>query len=414
VALHYAYGEAVAVLNSFSVTARRSKAIDEAFVAARAEGFAEFDASLKGTRVPKLYAEAAQALLGAKDLVVFVGGEGVTLAQHGELMQAAANLLILTGHAGRANNGLIPVWPGANMQGALDMGFGPGATSNLIAQRPAMWVLAEADPVAEDARMAEVLAGAEFVVLASQFMTPTAEKAHVLLPVQSFAEREGTFTNGLRRVQRFYMAQTPLEGTLPAWKVFAHVSAHMPGGAKPRIAPSLVMRDITQHVLRYAEMSYPNLAHVEPQFPLVGGHDLYYGGTAYTNHGGLGVQWATNAEREKYSLTVRPVNVARPRFDGLAAVPVRLLYNREPLFAPSTVMHQRVPAPYVELNAGDAEVLGIAEGDAVILTADGVQLAAQARVNGHTPAGTVLVPQRLGATPIPGTLAECAVQKMEG
>jgi len=201
---------------------------------------------------------------------------------------------------------------------------------------------------------------------------------------------------------------------LPAWKVFAHVSAHMPGGAKPRIAPSLVMRDITQHVLRYAEMSYPNLAHVEPQFPLVGGHDLYYGGTAYTNHGGLGVQWATNAEREKYSLTVRPVNVARPRFDGLAAVPVRLLYNREPLLAPSTVMHQRVHAPYVELNAGDAEVLGIAEGDAVILTADGVQLAAQARVNGHTPAGTVLVPQRLGATPIPGTLAECAVQKMEG
>ncbi|MEP0761406.1 MAG: molybdopterin-dependent oxidoreductase [Chloroflexota bacterium] len=414
VALHYPYGEAVAVLNSFAVMARRSNAIDEAFVAARAEGLAEFEASLKGTRDPKPYAEAAQALLGAKDLVVFVGGEGVTPEQHGELMQAAANLLIITGHAGRANNGLIPVWPGANMQGALDMGFGPQATRDLIARRPAVWVIAEADPVAEDARMAEVLTSAEFVVLATQFRTPTAERAHVLLPVQSFAEREGTSTNGMRRVQRFYMAQTPLEGTLPAWKVFAHVSAHLPGGAKPRIAPGLVMRDITQHVLRYAEMSYPNLAHVEPQFPLVGGEDLYYGGTAYANHGGLGVQWATNAEKEKYNLTVRPVQASKPARNGLAAVPVRLLYNREPLFAPSTVMHRRVPSPYVELNTADAQTLGIADGDAVILTADGVQLAAQARVNSRAPAGAVLVPQRLGATPVPGTLAGCIVQKMEG
>lgn len=414
VALHYPYGEAVAVLNSFAVMARRGKAIDEEFVAARAEGFAEFDASLKGTRVPKPYAEAAQALLGAKDLIVFAGGEGVTLEQQGELMQAAANLLIITGHAGRANNGLIPVWPGANMQGALDMGFGPQATRDLIERRPAMWVIAEADPVAEDAQMTEALAGAEFVVLVTQFMTPTAEKAHVLLPVQSFAEREGTFTNGLRRVQRFYMAQTPLEGTLPAWKVFAHVSSHMPGGSKPRIAPALVMRDITQHVLRYAEMSYPNLAHVEPQFPPVGGEDMYYGGTAYANHGGLGVQWATNAEKKKYGLALRPVNVARPKRSRLAVVPVRRLYDREPLFVPSAVMHQRVPLPYIELNAGDAESLGIADGDAVILTADGVQMAAEARVNSRAPAGTVLVPQRLGATPIPGTLVGCVVQKMEG
>jgi anaerobic selenocysteine-containing dehydrogenase len=300
------------------------------------------------------------------------------------------------------------------MQGALDMGFGPQATRDLIARRPAVWVIAEADPVAEDARMAEVLTSAEFVVLATQFMTPTAERAHVLLPVQSFAEREGTSTNGMRRVQRFYMAQTPLEGTLPAWKVFAHVSAHLPGGAKPRIAPGLVMRDITQHVLRYAEMSYPNLAHVEPQFPLVGGEDLYYGGTAYANHGGLGVQWATNAEKEKYNLTVRPVQARKPARNGLAAVPVRLLYNREPLFAPSTVMHRRVPSPYVELNTADAQTLGIADGDAVILTADGVQMAAQARVNSRAPAGAVLVPQRLGATPVPGTLTECIVQKMEG
>jgi|AMZC01.1.fsa_nt_AMZC01007038.1_7 NADH-quinone oxidoreductase subunit G len=412
--LHYGYGEAASVLNGFAAIARRNNAVDEAFVAARAEGYAQLEAALKGVRVPKPVAEAAETLLGVENLVIFVGGEGVTLAQHAELMQAAANLLILTGHVGRPNNGLIPVWPGANMQGALDMGFTPEATQAMIAARPEMWVIAEADPVAEDGRMAALLDEAQFVVVATQFMTPTAEQADVVLPVQSFAEREGTFTNGMRRVQRFYMAQSPLEGTLPGWKVFAHISARMRGGQKPRIAPSLVMRDITQHVLRYADMSYPRLAQVEPQFPLVGGEDLYYGGTAYSNRGGLGLQWATNAEKGQYKLTLRPVDASRPRRDGLMAVPIHLLYNREPLFVHSTLMHRRVPEPYVQLNAEDAQKLGVADGEQIVLKADGVELFARARIDEKAPAGVVLVPRRLTSSPVPEALAVCAVQKREG
>jgi NADH-quinone oxidoreductase subunit G len=404
----------VGVLNGFSASARRNNMVDESFVAARAEGYQELEAALKGVRVPKQVTEAAESLLGAENLVIFVGGEGVTLAQHADLMQAAANLLILTGHVGRPNNGLIPVWPGANMQGALDMGFTPEATEARIVAQPEMWVIAEADPVAEDGRMAALLAEAQFVVVATQFMTPTAELADIVLPVQSFAEREGTFTNGMRRVQRFYMAQSPLEGTLPGWKVFAHVSARMRGGPKPRIAPSLVMRDITQHVLRYAEMSYPRLAQVEQQFPLVGGEDLYYGGTAYSNRGGLGLQWATNAEKGQYKLRLRPVDTSRPKRDGLVAVPIRLLYDREPLFIPSTLMHRRIPEPYVQLNDEDAQKLGIAEGEQVVLKADGVELVARARVDGKAPAGVVLVPRRLAPTPVPKALAACAVQKREG
>ena len=96
-------------------------------------------------------------MLGAKDLIVFAGGEGVTLEQHGELMQAAANLLIITGHAGRANNGLIPVWPGANMQGAYDMGFSAEATQALLNHPPKMWIIAGANPVEEDSRAAEAI-----------------------------------------------------------------------------------------------------------------------------------------------------------------------------------------------------------------------------------------------------------------
>jgi NADH-quinone oxidoreductase subunit G len=412
--VHYDYGDAVDVLNNFAVIASRKKSnLDTDLIKARAEGYAAFEKSLKGVRVPRPQNEAAQVLLGAENLVVFVGGEGLTLDQHAELMQAAANLLIITGHVARPNNGLVPVWPGGNMQGALDMGFSPEATVDLLAAPPAMWFIAGADPVSEDAEAVEAIAGAEFVVVSAQFMTPTAEEADLVLPVQSFAEREGSYTTGMRRVQRFYMAQTPLDGPLPAWKVFASVGASMKGGDKPRISPGLVMRDITQHVLRYAEMSYANLALTEPQFPDVGGLDLYYGGTAYRNYGGLGIQWATNAEKEKYQLTVRPVDTVNDRPDGLLLVPVHLLYDRGTLFQHSVVMYAHIPVPYAEFSALDAADLGIVDGAPVLLVADGLEIEVQARVSESTPVGVVLLPRQLSQSPIPVAPVECAVSVAE-
>ena len=409
----YGYGEAIEVLDNFAAIARRNDKTDSDLISSRVEGYADFETDLKGKRVPKEQAAAAEVLLDANDLLVFVGGEGVTLEQHAELMQAAANLVIITGHVARPNNGLVPVWSGANFQGALDMGYSADAAAALLANPPAMWVIGEADPAAEDEQAARVLADAQFVVLATQFMTPTAELADIILPVQSFAEREGTYTNGLRRIQRFYMAQTPLDNTLPGWKAFAHIGAGMRGGTKPRVSPSLVMREITQHVLRYADMGYLNLAEVEPQFPEVGREDLYYGGTAYNNRGGTGLQWQTNAEKEKYNLTVRPVQSRVTRPSGLVAVPIRLLYDRDVLFEPSALMHQRIPAPYAELNSADAEAHGIVNGDRVAITAGPTRVEVVARVNGAAPVGTVLLPLQLSKTLVPAVPTACTVTKIE-
>lgn len=413
VSVHYDYGTAVSVLNSFAAIARRNNKLDNDLLGSRVDGWDDLEADLKGKRVPEIQAEAGEFLANAENLVVFVGAEGVTLTQHAELMQAAANLLIITGHVGRANNGLVPVWPGANMQGAFDIGFSTEATVSFLENPPAMWVVGEADIAGDDAQAAALLANAEFVVVASEFMTATAELADIVLPIQSFAEREGTFTNGMRRVQRFYMAQTPLQGTLPAWKAFAHIGALMKGGERPPISAAIVMRDITQHVLRYAGMSYPALAEVEEQFPLIGREDVYYGGTAYNNTGGLGVQWAANAEKSRYNLTVRPVDTDAAKSGGLTVVPVRVLYNREPLFAPSEMMHQRVPEPYAELNSEDAVGLGISDGDRIAVSAGSVRVEATARVNGKVPAGTVLLPQRLSDMPTPLAPTACVVQKIE-
>ncbi|NDJ79199.1 MAG: NADH-quinone oxidoreductase subunit NuoG [Chloroflexi bacterium] len=406
--VHYEYGDAVAVLNSFAARARSKNKIDADFTA-RVDGAAELEAELKGTRVP--FADAAETLLDAEDLVIFAGGEGLTLDQHRELMQAAANLLLLTGHAGKPNNGLVPVWPGANLQGAFDLGFSAETTAALADQPPTVWFIGSADPAAEDAALVQSLANAEFVVVSTQFMTPTAAHANVILPAQSFAEREGTFTNGMRRVQRFYTAQGPVGDTLPEWRIYANIGARL-GGDKPRISAALVMRDITQNVPRYAAMAYPALAAVEKQFPDVGGDDLYYGGTAYTNTGGLGIQWPANAEDESARLQVRPVQLDGYQIEGLFAVPVRVLYDRSTLFEQSEMMHTHVPEPFAEINNQDAAHIGIVDGEVIRLNVNGAQHLLTARVNGQAPAGVVLVPQLLSKTPIVIGPAACAIEKI--
>src|SRR5207237_8287795 len=119
------------------------------------------------------------------------------------------------------------------------------------------------------------------------FMTETAALADVVLPRQAFAERDGSFTNGERRVQRFYTAQSPLSGTRPDWKFFSEIR-QMLGGLRSKLSAAAVMQEITQNVPRYAPMSYTSLARTAPQNPDVGGADLYYGGTAYEHAGRRG------------------------------------------------------------------------------------------------------------------------------
>lgn len=408
--IHYDYAGAVAWLNGLTAAVVNNKLAPDVSLS-HVDGVKDLQKSLKQVQADDTALPAA--LAGANNLIVFAGGEGLTLDQHRELMQAAGNLLVMTGHVGRPLNGLVPVWPGANMQGAFDMGFSAEATLAMLQDPPATWIIAGCDPVAEDLAAAQAIAGAEFVVVLSQFMTETARRADVVLPSQSFAEREGSFTNGMRRVQRFYVAQSPVGQARPDWRILAEIGANL-GGRAPRVTAAGVMRDITQAVPRYADMGYSNLSWVEDQFPDVGGDDLYYGGTSYANRSGLGVQWPTDAETEGARLTVRPVNTtptAAPE-GTLQVVPVWTLFDYDMLFQKSELMHHRIPEPYAELNAEDAARLGVADGDRVALAVGEAEVEVRARVNGRAPAGAVLLPRRLEHTPTPLFPATCTVRKV--
>jgi NADH-quinone oxidoreductase subunit G len=266
-----------------------------------------------------------------QNLVILVGGEGLDRAGHTTLMQAAAHILVTGGYAGKPNNGLLAVWPGANTQGAFDMGFSAEVTEAMLTKRPAVLFLADADVIGEGGADETLFQNREetFTVVSEMFLTRTAALADVVLPRQSFVERDGTFTSGERRVQRFYTAQAPLEGTRPDWKVFAEINQKR-GGARPKLSAAAVMQEITQQVPRYAGMSYTNLAKVEAQFPDVGGVDLYYGGTAYKNEGGLGIQWPIEVGGAPEA--PKAGKPRKPKKDELLIVPITELYDRQAAF----------------------------------------------------------------------------------
>jgi NADH-quinone oxidoreductase subunit G len=418
--IRYQYGGEVEALGSLLRAVVDSGWTDAAFISARVDGFEQLGAALP--EMTGAHKDAASALAKAENLVIIVGGEGLSRARHGALMQAAANLLIVTGHVGRPNNGLVAVWPGANTQGALDMGFRAESTDAILGRTGEVKALliAGADPVGESPAAAEALETLRreggFIILTELFATPTVALADVVLPRMSFAEREGTFTNGERRVQRFYRALEPTGQARPDWMIFQQIGERLgQGRAKP--AAAAVMAEINAELPLYAGMDYPSLARVEPQFPQVGDDDLYYGGTAGKNTGGLGVQWSSAGEDVSHRLPVKAAEAPpppAPADDQLMVVPVRLLYDRGIVFYKSELMHGRVPEPYVALSAGDADRLGLSDGARARVTVDGRTVEVEARLGDATVDGVALVPVELGTGPLPRAASAGTVSTLEG
>ncbi|MBC8171647.1 MAG: molybdopterin-dependent oxidoreductase, partial [Anaerolineae bacterium] len=360
-------------------------------------------------------ADLAKQLTEATNLIILTGAEGLTLAGSRALMQAAANFLIDSRHMGRANNGLISTFPGPNWMGQHYLGYSPETTLDITQKPPKVLIIAQAEILMDDPAAAKWLSQVETIIALKLFVDDGANKyAHLLLPIQSFAERDGTFTSGERRVQRFYTAQGPMGEALPAWQVLARLNEKL-DYSKPKVSAAAVMLDITKTIPAFAGCSYKEISKVERQFPDVGGRDLYYGGTAYQNKGGLGVQIKTAADNGQSvaSDDVQLSDAPKAGSGQMLVVPTTRLYNRESIFQPSTLVHPRVLMPYAEINSADAAKLGISSGDVVeISIADITRVRVKAHVNGGAPEGSVVLPRHLTATAVPLTITLGEVSKV--
>ncbi|MCP4416764.1 MAG: NADH-quinone oxidoreductase subunit NuoG [Chloroflexi bacterium] len=360
---------------------------------------------------------AADVIMQAQNVVAFYGAEGLTYSETGVVAKLLANLLLIKNeeaYAGRLNNGLIPVWPRNNTQGAWDMGIHPAlAPGYKTVENPgksaaeiyaaaqtgelkALFVVG-ADPIGDG--LMPNRGKLDFLVVQEIFMTKTAVSADVVLPAQSWAEREGTFTSGERRVQRYYPALQPVGESRPDWQILAQIGERV-GLAKPAFAASLVFRDIAKAVPQYKGMDYRTLAKVEKQWPDVGGDDLYYGGNAYKNGVGLGMQWpveAESAELDHFELDTLPNN----NISGMGVVRTAALFTPGTLIKQTEMLASRLAQPTLTIHTDDAAVLQLVDGDAVGIEVSGGVIEVAVCVNGRSPKQVALlrgVPYQAGIT----------------
>ncbi len=353
---------------------------------------------LPGAQADDAVRAAAEALGAAENAVVLFGSEGLGIEGSHALAEACAALLTQTNHTGRPNNGLVGVWPKNNQQGAFDMGFTPSADLAGMLQGAGAVIIAAADPAGDSPELAKALSGASFVMVQEFFLTETAKMADVVFPAQTFVEREGTFTSGERRVQRFYPAVSPFRGPKPDFAITAAIGQRLGFDIEGRV-PSLVFQRLAKTVADYADVSYPKLSKTQDQWPIVHRSDLFYGGTSYHNSQGMGVQLQPRAaagdgnQQEAWAVSTARSAVGEGE---LWLIPTTKLYDRGTTMMPSLLLHARMARPELWMHPATAASLQLEHNDRVALALDDVTVEVAVCFHDTLPEGVTLVPRSAG------------------
>jgi formate dehydrogenase major subunit len=299
-------GTNVALLNGLGHVMAHEHLLNQAFVEARTEGLTDWLESVAPctpekteqlTGVPTSLIREAARLYATSGASLCVHGLGVTehrWGSHGVI--ALCNLALATGNLGRPGTGINPLRGQNNVQGASDVGSIPtyfsgyqpfddpklAALHQSVTGRPlpakrgmktpdmwdaalegrlkGLWIIgydvAQTDPNLKKVR--EALSRMEFLVVQDLFLTETTKFAHLVLPGASFLEKDGTFTNLERRIQRIHKAIEPPDGVLPDWQVVSEVSTRM-GYPMSYGHPSEIMDEIATLTPMLAGVSYDKL-----------------------------------------------------------------------------------------------------------------------------------------------------------
>ncbi|MBS1233289.1 MAG: formate dehydrogenase, alpha subunit [Nitrospirae bacterium] len=390
--LQHKPGTDTALLNSIMHVIMKEDLIDKKFIMERTEGYESYKESLDQytpeqgslmTGVPKDDIIRAAFLYGNAVRPGIYYTMGITQHTHGtENVYAVANLALMTGNLGRESTGVNPLRGQNNVQGATDMGcipdFYPGyqkvtipvvrqkfekawgihvsdrpgltATEMIGAAREgtikALYIMGE-NPVLSDPDInhtIQALNKLDFLVVQDIFLTETAELADVILPAACFAEKDGTFTNTARMVQRVRKALEP------------------PGEAKGRIAKN--------------GLQWPCPTHDHP-------------GTPYLFKGAF--------PRGKATFTA--VSFRPPDELPDQEYPFLLSTGRHLFHYHTGSMTRRVdpinrvsPCAYIEIHPEDAQVLNVHEGDSVRVSSRRGAIEIMVHVSDRPAKGVVFIP----------------------
>ena len=424
-------GTNVAVVNALAHVVVTEGLVDQAFVAERCEGFAEWAAAIAApenspeateamTGVPAAEVRAAARLYaGAANAAIYYG-LGVTEHSQGSTMvMGMANLAMATGNIGREGVGVNPLRGQNNVQGSCDMGSFPhelpgyrhvGDPANReafealwgrpIQAEPGLRIpnmfdaaldgtfrglfiqgedVAQSDPNIQHVHAA--LAAMDLVVVQDLFLNETAEFAHVFLPGTSFLEKDGTFTNAERRINRVRPVMPPRTGK-HEWEVAGEIAAGL-GHAFGYPDASAIMDEIAALTPTFAGVSFALLDRLgSVQWPC---NDSAPEGTPIMHAAGF-VRGLGRFVPTPFVATEERTTRAYPLLLTTGRILSQYNVGAQTRRTENVRWH---PEDVLDIHRADAELRGIADGDWVHLASRVGQTAMRARLSDRVPPGVV-------------------------
>ncbi len=416
---------------------------DTAFIENRCQNYDALKGSLEGvtldwveevTGVPRSQVVEAARLYARNKPAAILYGMGITQHTHGtDNVMAVSNLALLTGNVGNPGSGINPLRGQNNVQGACDMaalpnvypGYQPAANAQVRERFEAAWgcsldpspglalteifqpdhagqiralyIIGE-NPVLSDPNarhVEEVLRGLDFLVVQDIFLSETARLADVVLPGATFAEKDGTFTNTERQVQRLRKAIEPVGDSRPDWQVTCELAQKMDSPGFDFQHPSEIMEEIARVTPSYAGISYARIENEGLPWPCPS-----------SEHPGT-----PRLHSERF-----PTSSGKAQFVGLAYRPpaevpderyLVVLTTERSLYQYHTgTMSRRVEGlnqlrgeELVEMNPEDARKSRVADGDRLLVSSRRGTVKAKAKVTPVSPPGVVCMSFHFAESP---------------
>ena len=436
-------GTDVAVFSAMAHVILREKLYNQDFIDTRTENFAEFAASMD--KFTPEYAEqisgvdreliiqAARMYASAENAAIY-WALGIPEHSHGtQNALSLINLALLTGQIGRLGTGLNPLRGQNNVQGASDSGSmpwhypgyqrvdneeaaqkferlwniepgglnrKPGLTTTEIMSAVheggvrALYIMGENPMMSEPNlnRTRKHMEQLEFLVAQDMFINESGSFADIFLPATSWAEKEGTFTNTDRRVQRVRQAIPPRGQARPDWQIICDLAKRLEKRlGRPNSAyweymhPEEVMLEMGKGVPDYAGIRYQRIENEGLQTPVLD-----------ENHPGTPFLFAKSFPRGRgkfHSLEYTPSAEQPDEEYPLILTTGRVLEHwHGGTLTRHSWMDDLQPAAMLDINPADAARLGISQGQPVRVTSRRGSIVLRARLTEKSTPGVVFIP----------------------
>jgi formate dehydrogenase alpha subunit len=427
-------GTDVAWINGMMHVIIREGLHDGSYIESRTEGFEELKTVVQRytpeyveeitgipadelIRAARMYAQAASAS------IFFAMG----ITQHStgtDNVKSLANLAMLCGNVGIPGGGVNPLRGQNNVQGACDLGAlpnvfsgyqpvsdplirermaeawevkalpdSPGLTVTEMVERAgkgeikALYIIGE-NPLVSDPdlnHVEEAFQGLEFLVVQDIFLSDTAKLAHVVLPSASFAEKDGTFTNTERKVQRVRKAVDLPGAARGDWEIICGLSSRM-GYPMDYKDSEAVMREMAMVTPSYGGVTYERLDK----------EDIYWPCTSAEHRGTprLHADKFTRGRGLFHAIDYIPPAEMPDDDYPLFLTTGRVLYHFHTgtMTMQSGGLNGMVPECFVEIAPSDANRYGVKEGDVLRVSSRRGEIGAKAQISDKAVEGTVFIP----------------------